>query len=69
VQHANGLEVLWDMWRKDGAPAVIPALRVVRMVRPVRVCSTAPGVTAIIEERLLRLLQSGGKRRTNLDLT
>jgi hypothetical protein len=62
--HVNGTDLMWDEWcMEDITPAVLPALRRLRMleVGDVRRAAT------IAEEELLRLLQSGGKRRTNLD--
>jgi hypothetical protein len=62
--HVNGTDLIWDKWgMEDITPAVLLALRRVRMleVGDVRRAAT------IAEEELLRLLQSGSKRRTNLD--
>jgi len=55
-------EALRDAWREDNAPAVLPALRRVRMVK---VDNTAPSMSTITEEGLLRLLQGAGRRHTN----
>lgn len=61
----DGVEVLRDAWKEDNAPAVLPALRKVRMVK---VDNTAPSVSTTTEEGLLRLLQGDGMRHTNLNL-
>jgi hypothetical protein len=58
----DGAEVLWNMWKMVGSPAVLPALR---SIETVNVDSTAPRVAKITEGRLLRLLQDGGKGRRN----
>jgi len=49
---------------EDITPAVLPVLRRVRMLK---VGNAVRRAATITEEGLLRLLQSGGKRRTNLD--
>ena len=55
----NSAVKLWDAWRNDGAPAVLPALRSVRVVN---IDPRPPGVAVITEEGLLRLLQGGGRQ-------
>jgi hypothetical protein len=55
----DGADVLLEAWRDKGAPAVLPALRRVRMGR---VDSAAHGVVAVTEEGLLRLLQGSDKQ-------
>ena len=61
----GGAESLRDAWRQDNAPAVLPALRRVRMVK---VDGTAPCVPAITEEELLSLLRGDIRRHTNSNL-
>ena len=61
----DSAEVLRDAWRKDNAPAVLPALRRVRMVKA---DNTAPCVSAITEEGLLRLLHGNGRRHKGANL-
>ena len=55
----NSAVKLWDAWRNDDAPAVLPALRSVRMVNT---DPRLPGMAEITEEGLLRLLQGGGRQ-------
>ena len=57
--HCNSAVELWDAWRNNDAPAVLPALRRIRLVNP---DSRPPGVAEITEEELLRRLQGGGRQ-------
>jgi len=55
----NSAVRLRDAWRHHNAPAVMPALRSVRVVDP---DPRPPGVAEITEVGLLRLLQGGGRQ-------
>jgi hypothetical protein len=57
--HCNSAVELWDAWRNNDAPAVLPALRRIPMVNP---DPRPPGVAEITEEDLLRWLQGGGRQ-------
>lgn len=58
----NSAVRLWDAWRNDDAPAVLPALRSIRVVDP---DPRLPEVAEITTAGLLRRLQGGGRQHVS----